>query len=434
MNPTCALPPYPALSVVFPVSMGGRLGGRLEGKPTRQNAKVLTAAKVRSDLAPGKYYDGGGTGLFLLVRPNGSRFWLQRLTIRGKRTEIGLGSPPLVPLSEARETALENKRMARAGGDPLQAKREAGAVLTFEEAARKVHELHRPTWRSEKHATQFISTLETYAFPKIGKIKVSEVTAANVLAVLSPIWTTKRETARRVKQRIGTVLKWAVAQGWRQDNPADAISEALPKTRQTKTHRKAMPYADVAGCIKAIRESEAGLATKLAFELLVLTASRSNEVRLARWGQIDWQAEGGPIWTRPASVMKAKVDHSVPLSQRAVRVLEAGKSLSNPEDPDALIFPGTVKGKPLSDATLLKLVRERGFDVDIHGFRTSFKTWAQEKTTFAREVSEAALAHTIKDKAEAAYARSELLEKRRAMVEAWARYLSPAKGNVVRLG
>lgn len=394
----------------------------------------MTAAFVKNVAQPGKYHDGNGMGLLLLVKPNGSRFWVQRIIIRGKRREMGLGSPPVVTLAQAREAALANKRRVRDGGDPLRDKREAQAVLTFEEAARKVHELHSPTWRNKKHAAQFISTLETYAFPRIGGIKVGDVTAADVLAVLSPIWNEKRETARRVKQRMGTVLKWAVAQGWRQDNPADAISEALPKDRQEKQHRKALPYQKVADCMKAVQASQAGIATKLAFELLILTASRSAEVRLARWGQVDWEAEGGPVWTRPVSVMKAKKAHAVPLSRDAEQVLEQAKALGDHTDPDALIFPGTVKGKPLSDATLLKLVREQGFDVDIHGFRTSFKTWAQEKTNFPREVSEAALAHTIRDKAEAAYARSDLMEKRRALGEAWAGYLAQESGKVVRIG
>lgn len=400
---------------------------------TRQNTKNLTAAQIRSELAPGKYFDGSGTGLFLFVKPNGSRFWVQRITIRGKRAELGLGSPPLVTLSQARDAAMENKRTARAGGDPLRDKREAAAVLTFEDAARKVHELHKPTWRNEKHAAQFISTLETYAFPRLGSMKVGDVAAADVLAVLSPIWTTKRETARRVKQRIGTVMKWAIAQGWRHDNPADAIAEVLPRTRQEKVHRKSLPYAQVAACMETVEASRAGHSTKLAFRLLVLTASRSGEVRLACWGQIDWNAKGGPIWSRPASVMKAKVAHSVPLSRQAVEVLQAAKSLSDSDDPEALIFPGAIPSKPLSDATLLKLVREQGFPVDIHGFRTSFKTWAQERTNFSREVSEAALAHTIKDKAEAAYARSELMDKRRALGEAWAGYLAQESAKLVRV-
>lgn len=394
----------------------------------------LNAAQIRLPLPPGKYHDGGGMGLYLMVRANGSRFWVQRIMVKGKRCEIGLGSPPVITLANAREIALENKRLVRKGIDPLQARKEANSVPTFEEAARTVHKLHEPTWRNTKHAAQFIATLETYAFPRLGKSKVGEVNTADVLAVLAPIWNEKRETARRVKQRIGTVMKWAVAKGWRQDDPTLAIAQALPKDRQEKDQRKALPYSEVAACMKAVEDSAAGISTKLAFRLLVLTASRSGEVRLARWGQIDWKAEGGPIWTRPASVMKAKKAHSVPLSKDAVSILSLAQEISDHEDPDALIFPGTVKGKPLSDATLLKLVRENGYDIDIHGFRTSFRTWTQEKTTFPREVAEAALAHTIKDKAEAAYARSDLMEKRRALAEAWARYLAQDSAKVVRIG
>lgn len=402
--------------------------------PTRRASNQLTAVLVRSPLDPGKYHDGGGLGLFLLVKPNGARSWVQRVVVKGKRREMGLGSPPVVTLARARETALENKRMIFDGIDPLQARLEAEAVPTFEEAARTVHKLHEPTWRNAKHAAQFISTLESYAFPIIGKMKVGDVNTADVLAVLSPIWNTKRETARRVKQRIGTVLKWTVAKGWRQDDPTQAIAQALPKDQQAKAHRKALPYTDVAGCMKAVEASNAGLSTKLAFRLLVLTASRSNEVRLARWGQVDWNAEGGPVWTRPAEVMKMKKPHAVPLSEDAAAVLAEAKALSGANDPSALIFPGTVEGKPLSDATLLKLVREQGYEIDVHGFRTSFRTWTQERTNFPREVAEAALAHSIKDKAERAYARSELMEKRRALGEAWAMYLAQESAKVVRIG
>ncbi|WP_111559756.1 tyrosine-type recombinase/integrase, partial [Paracoccus sediminilitoris] len=334
---------------------------------------------------------------------------------------------------KAREIALENKRQVRGGVDPLQARKAAEAIPTFEEASHTVHKLHEPTWRNKKHAAQFISTLETYAFPRIGKMKVGEVSTSDVLAVLAPIWNEKRETARRVKQRIGTVMKWAVAQGWRHDDPSMAITQALPKDKQAKEHRKALPYSEVAACMAAVEGSTARLTTKLAFRLLILTASRSGEVRLARWGQIDWKNEGGPIWTRPASVMKAKKAHSVPLSEAAVSVLRAAQEVSNSDDPEALIFPGVVKGKPLSDATLLKLVREQGYAIDIHGFRTSFRIWTQERTIFAREVAEAALAHTIQNKSEASYARSELMEKRRALGEAWALYLAQDLGKVAKL-
>lgn len=410
------------------------MAGQNQVNPTRRKANQLTALQVRNIQEPGKYHDGGGMGLYLYVKPNGARSWVQRITVNGKRRELGLGSPPVVTLAKAREVAIENKRQIREGVDPLEARRDAEAVPTFAEAARTVHKLHEPTWRNKKHAAQFISTLETYTFPRIGKKKVGEVSTADVLAVLSPIWNEKRETARRVKQRIGMVMKWAVAKGWRQDDPSVAISQALPKDKQEKVHRKALPYSEVATCMQAVEASGAGISTKMAFRLLVLTASRSGEVRLARWGQVDWKGEGGPIWTRPASVMKMKKPHSVPLSEAASAVLIEAKALSDSEDPDALIFPGTVAGKPLSDATLLKLVRENGYDIDIHGFRTSFRTWTQERTNFPREVAEAALAHVIKDKAEAAYARSELMEKRRALGEAWATYLAQDSAKVVRIG
>lgn len=381
----------------------------------RTPEKALTAQFVKTVRDPGKYFDGHG--LFLRVQPNGQRQWVQRIVVRGKRCEMGLGNPSLVSLSEAREAALANRKLARAGGDPVQAKREASAVLSFEEAARKVHALHRPTWRNPKHAAQFLTTLETYTFPRMGKIRVADVTTGDVLAVLSPIWTEKPETAARVRQRIGTVMKWAVAQGWRQDNPAESIAQALPKRDRTLIeHRKALTYSEVANCIRTVQASDAGLSTKLAFEFLVLTATRSGEARGATWGEIN-----GTVWTIPADRMKAKRELRVPLSPRAVAILQQAKALGNGQ---GFVFPGTKEGKALSDMTLSKLVKELGFAADIHGFRTSFRTWAQERTNFPREVAEAALAHTIKDKAEAAYARSDLFEKRRKMMEAWASFIA----------
>lgn len=393
---------------------------------SRRPEKALTALLVRTVQEPGKYFDG--QGLYLRVETNGSRFWVQRITIRGKRCELGLGSPSLVSLAEARTIALDNRKLARAGGDPLASKREAAAVLSFEDAARKVHEMHSPTWKNPKHAAQFISTLETYAFPRLGRLKVPEVTTADVLAVLSPIWVEKAETARRVRQRIGTVMKWAIAQGWRQDNPAENIAQALPKSETTKANRKALPYAEVAGCIEAVKASGAGLATKLALEMLVLTASRSGEIRLAAWAEFDPQAR---VWEVPAERMKMKKLHRVPLSSRALAVLDQARAL---DDGSGLVFPGTKAGKPLSDMTLSKLVKELGFPVDVHGFRTSFRTWAQERTNFPREVAEAVLAHAVGDAVEQAYARSDVFEKRRKIMDAWAAFLAERRDNVVRIG
>lgn len=394
-------------------------------EPSKRAEKVLSAAFVRTATTPGKYFDGHG--LFLKVDRSGARRWVQRIIIRGKRTEIGMGSASLVSLAEAREAALENRKLARAGGDPLQAKRASEALLTFEEASRKVHKIHEPTWRNKKHAAQFLSTLETYTFPRMGKLKVSEVTTADVLAVLQPIWLEKPETARRVRQRVGTVMKWAVANGWRQDNPADAIAQALPKQVKTQVHRKALPYDDVPAFLETLKASKATEATKLALELVVLTASRSGEVRNADWSEIDLAKA---IWTRPADRMKSKKEHRVPLSPRAVEVLTEAAKMGSGE---GLVFPGTIYGKPLSDMTLTKLVKALGYDVHVHGFRTSFKTWAQERTNTPRDVSEAALAHIVKDKAEAAYARSDFFEKRAVLMDSWASHLADSTSTIVRL-
>ncbi len=382
-----------------------------------QSAK-LTARFVQTVSEPGKYYDQHG--LFLRVLPAGSKQWVQRVTINGKRKELGLGSASLVSLSEARDKAFENRRSARSGGDPLQAKREAQAVMTFEEAAREVHRIHLPTWRNKKHAAQFISTLETYAFPKMGGLNVSKVTTADVLAVLTPIWTEKPETASRVKQLIGTVMKWAIAQGWRQDDPAANIAQALPKRDKRVVHRTALPYDQVGDLLHSLDASQAALSTKLALELLILTAVRSIEARGARWEEFDLSSSDGAVWLVPDERTKMKRPHRVPLSDRATAIIEQAKALT---DDSGLVFPGTKYGQPLSDNTLLKLVRELGYPVDVHGFRTSFKTWAQECTSHPREVSEAALAHVIKDKSEAAYARSDLLQKRRELMDDWALFV-----------
>jgi integrase len=392
--------------------------------------KALSAAFVRTVTTPGKYFDGHG--LFLKVDGSGAKRWVQRITIRGKRRELGLGGYTLMSLQEAREAALANRKKARAGGDPLREKHEAQAVLTFEEAARNVHEIHLPSWRNAKHAAQFISTLETYVFPTMGQIRVSEVSTADVLGALTPIWLEKPETARRVRQRIGTVMKWAVAKGWRQDNPADTIAAALPKQDKAQIHRKALPYADVPGFLKALHQTKANGLTKLALELIVLTASRSGEVRLARWDEVDLdRAE----WNIPAERMKAKKAHRVPLSDRAVEILTEARRLGREMgDTSGLVFPGAKAGKPFSDMTLTKLVKAMGYDVHVHGFRSTFKVWAQERTTFPREVTEAALAHSIRNKAEAAYARSDLFEKSRALMEAWSRNVNSGGGTVSILG
>ena len=390
----------------------------------RKPAKTLNARMVQTVTEPGKYFDGHG--LYLRVDKTGGKFWVQRIMINGKRTELGLGSTDFVTLAEARIVAFENRKLARSGGDPLAGRRRERAVLTFEEAAREVHRINLPTWKNPKHGDQFINTLATYAFPTIGATQAPDVTSGDVLAVLQPIWLTKPETARRVRQRIGTVMKWCIAKGWRRDNPVDAVDKGLPKQTAKKQNRKSLPYDQVAACLHAVEGTSAGLSTKLCFELLVLTCVRSNEAREARWSEIDMRAK---VWEIPAQRMKMDRPHRIPLSSRAMKVLERAGGLD-----DDLVFPGTKKGRPLSDATLLKLIRENGFEVDVHGFRTSFRTWAQEKTNVPREVAEAALAHLSGDATERAYARSDLFEKRRKMMEAWAGYLAEKRGNVVRIG
>lgn len=405
---------------------------------TDKSKRGLSAAFVRTVSEPGRY--GDALGLQLVVSPAGAKRWIQRITIRGKRVDLGLGPISAVSLSEAREAAAKNHREARTGGDPLRAKREAQAALTFEEAARKVHEIYLPTWSNEKHGKDFISSLETHAFPRIGKTKVQDVTTADVLAVVSPIWTKTHETARRVRQRIGTVMKWTIAQGWRQDNPAENISGALPKVPKVKAHRLSLPYSEVSTFLEALAASGAGPATKQALEFLILTAARSGEVREARWDEIDLSSK---VWEIPASRMKMKRPHRVPLSPRAIEILaEASKmrpchaataaTAATSATPSSFVFPGQRAGRPLSDMTLSKLVKGLGFHVDVHGFRTSFRTWAQERTTAAHEVAEAALAHTVGNSVSQAYARSDLFEKRRDLMDRWAAYLGQTEGQVIR--
>jgi integrase len=393
----------------------------------RHKEKSLTAATVRSLNDAGFY--GDGNGLYLKVDPSGAKRWIQRLVIHGKRHDIGLGSVSLVSLADAREAALQNRKAARAGGDPLAARKRADEFPTFAEAAQKVHDLHLPTFRNQKHGQQWINTLTEYVFPHFGRKRIDTVSSADVLTALTPIWNTRPETARRIKQRIGAVLKWAVAQGWRNDNPADAISKALPKHDKSKIqHRRALPYGAVGDAIAAVHASDAGLSTKLAFEFLVLTATRSGETRLAVWQEFDL---ANSEWIVPAERMKAKKPHRVPLSQRCIEILKLAKGLRDGHSD--FVFPGSIAGKPLSDITLSKLLKELGVAAVPHGFRSSFSDWAGEQTNFPREVCEFALAHVIKDKAEAAYARSDLFDKRRKLMDTWASYLALSAGKVVSL-
>ena len=377
----------------------------------------LTVRRVDTAKGPAKLTDEHG--LYLRVSPRGAKTWIQRLNIQGSRTDNSIGRYPAMTLAEARAVAFERWKVALGGGDPrVTGGKPAGP--TFREAADAVIAMHEPSWRSPKSGQVWRSSLDTYVHPVIGDLPVAEVTPGHVMTVLQPIWSDKRETARRVKQRISAICRWAVAQGHRHDDPAGiVIDAALPRGDVKVQHLPALPYGEVAECLATVKASQgASASSKLALEFLILTASRSGEVRKATWDEIDL---GGALWTVPAERMKANREHRVPLSTRAVAVLEEATELS---DGGGLVFPGTQPGKPMSENTHSKLLRELGFATVTHGFRSSFRDWAAEQTSAPHAVMEAALAHTIRNKVEAAYARSDLFEKRRVLMNEWAAYVA----------
>ena len=379
---------------------------------------TMTAVSLRALKTPGRY--GDGDGLYLDIAPGGSRSWIIRVQHNGKRRDIGLGSAKLIGLAAARAAAIDVKRKLRAGLDPVgERKRERikASLPTFEQAARLCHAEHKPTWRNAKHAAQWLATLESYAFPKIGGTLVDAVEAPAVRNVLAPIWLSIPETARRVRQRIGVVLDWAHGKGYRAAPLVVAgITKSLPRQPRTNGHHEAMPWTEVPGFIHAMHASDKGSeAVKLALEFLILTAARSGEVRGAVWAEIDRPAK---LWRIPADRMKAKRNHNVPLSDRVLAILVRMAELR--EGDAALIFPGRDGKRPMSDMTLKMAMRRLDVSADPHGFRSSFRDWVSEATAYPEAVAEAALAHVKGDKTEAAYARSDLLEKRRAMMWDWA--------------
>ncbi len=341
---------------------------------------------------------------------------------------LGLGSFALVSLAEAREQALANRKLARTGGHPLGARRRTAGVPTFAEAAEQVIAIHREAWKDGDAPVQkWRATLQQYVHPHLGDKGVDRVTTADVMAALQPIWSTKNETAQRVRRRIGAIMRWAIAQGYRSDNPAgEAVTAALPKRPRRIRHMPALPYGEVGAALAGVRVSQAWTGTKLAFELLVLTAARSGEVRLATWEEFDLAAS---VCTVPAARMKANREHRVPLCGRAVEVLREAARLRDvvaSVEPAGLVFP-TRRGKALSDMVFWKLVKQQGLAAVPHGFRSSFRDWAAERTDHPREVVEAALAHVVGNRTEAAYARSDLFERRRRLMDEWAAYLAPTR-------
>lgn len=403
--------------------------------------KPLSAAFVRTVREPGKYHDGGGLGLMLRVEPSGSRRWVQRIVISGRRREIGLGTPPVVTLAAAREAALENKRIAQAGDDPIALRRSARTFMTFAIAAEQAIAAKSLEFRSEKHRKQWRSTLDTYALPILGSIPVGQVGTADVLRVLQPIWTEKTETASRLRGRIEAILSWATAAGHREGENAARwkgnLSEMLPKPQRiAKTvHHPALASSDVSAWFAALRDRD-GTAAR-AVEFLALTAARSGEVRGMTWEEVDLKTG---VWIVPAMRMKAGREHRVPLSQAALALLGsmAQAPEADPTDSGCPVFRAP-RGGVLSDMSLSAVMRRMqkaetdagrtgwvdrvsGRPAVPHGLRSTFRDWTAE-CGYPRDMAEMALAHDVGSAVERAYRRSDMLERRRTMMEDWAVFL-----------
>lgn len=400
-----------------------------------KKARELTALEVARLAAPGLHAVGGVAGLALQVKDSGARSWSLRVVVGRARREIGLGGFPSVTLAQAREKARRLREGIEQGADPVDERRAArsaliaaqGKALTFKAAADAYIEAQEAGWKNAKHGQQWRSTLETYAYPVMGGLLVRDVAMPHVLAVLEPIWREKTETASRLRGRIEKVLDWAKGRGYRSgDNPAawkgnlDA-QLAAPRKVATVEHHPALPAAEMHAFMLRLREV-GGMGAR-ALEFAILTAARSGEVRGAHWSEIDLNAK---VWTVPAGRMKASKEHRVALSAAAVRLLKA-----LPRIDGGHVFPSS-KGGALSDATLAAVLRRMGIPPDKavpHGFRSTFRDWAGEHTSHPREVIEQALAHRLKDKAEAAYARGDLMEKRRRLMEDWAAFLARPMGD-----
>lgn len=388
--------------------------------------KTLSASFVRTVNRPGRYGDGrGGHGLSLLVKPmtNGrlSKTWSQRLLINGKPVNIGLGAYPLVLLADARRLALENRQALLKGRDPR------GSMPLFSQAAEEVIRIHALGWKDGgKSANQWRASLRDYALPKIGHKRINGITTSDLLALLLPHWHDRTETMRRVKQRIGAIMKWAIANGYREDDPTLTLSAALPKNGIVRNHHKALPYPEVGDAIARVRTSGAYWAAVACFEFMTLTAVRSGEARLARWKDVDLETA---TWEIPGESMKNKRPHRVPLSGRAIDIL---KNASRYANRSGLVFPGA-GGKALYKNAISRLLRENDIGCVPHGMRSSFRQWAAERTNQPREVCELALAHVNSNRVEAAYQRSDLFELRRRLMEQWAGYLAAEKATVTAI-
>lgn len=408
----------------------------------------LTDTKARNLLPGSKPVQHGGVpGLRLEPgRSKGTGKWILRFVSpeTGKRRDMGLGSYPDLGIAKAEDAARDARKIIADGRDPISAKharrteeRAVAAALTFKRAAEDFHEANKLGWKNAKHRAQWINTLREYVIPALGDRKVADLQPKDFADVLRPIWLDKPETASRVKQRCHTVMKWCWAQGLVQGNPLDVVDHLLPRQpgkRERVQHQPAMPWRDVPQFVADILRKGASNVTKALLEFVILTAARSGEARAMRWAEIDLEAG---VWTVPADRMKAKVEHRVPLSSGALRVLEGLRP--DEAKPDQLVFPAP-RGGVLSDMALTKFLRDQNAASDVkgrvataHGFRSSFRDWASENG-FARDLAEKALAHTIANKVEAAYHRTDLLEQRRPMMEAWSSHVrGTSQSNVVTL-
>lgn len=385
----------------------------------------LTDRTVRSLKDSGRY--GDGLGLWLQISPEGGKSWLYRYMLNGQARMMGLGPYPDLSLEEAREKAMEFRKLLKEGKDPINERDSRRAIehlarrklLTFDECAHAYIEANRAAWKNAKHANQWENTLGTYASPIIGKLPIATVDTGLVLKVLEQIWITKPETASRLRGRLEAVLGWATVRGYRKgDNPAawrNHLDKVLPVRSAVKRvqNHPALPYAEIGAFIAALRE-QAGIASR-ALEFAILTAARTGEVIGATWQEFDLNAG---IWTIPAERMKAKKEHRVPLSARTLEIVKELLPLKTEDD--SPVFQGK-GGKAFSNAAMLAVLKRMGrFDLTTHGFRSTFRDWAGETTAYPREVIEHALAHQLKDKAEAAYARGTLFDKRRRLMADWA--------------
>ena len=378
----------------------------------------LNAGFVRTIKQPGRYGDGHGShGLALLVRPRAAggvrKSWAQRVRINGQATDIGLGAYPIVTLAEARHKALANRRNIEQGNDPR-----GGGIPDFEQATDRTIQLHSKGWKpGSRTESAWRNGFANHVFPKLGRMPIDKITTAHVLAVVGPLWHTTPRQAELLKRRIAQVMKWAIAQGYRPDNPAgEPLTAALPRKSRATVHHRALEYGNVADALRKVQGSNAATSTQLAIQFIAATATRTGEVRGARWSEIDPK---GHVWTIPAERMKTGKAHRVPLSTMALDVLNQATKHSNPNHPDALIFPG-VRGGPVGHGALAATFRRLDIGT-VHGLRSSFRDWCGE-TGIPREVAEAALSHVVKG-VEGAYARSDLLNRRREVMEAWGRYI-----------